>query len=67
MLTTYPLLLRDKDVLTEQEFYYLILDEAHIIKNPKSQATRIVHQIKARHRLALTGTPLENHLGELWT
>ncbi|QKE38355.2 DEAD/DEAH box helicase [Ferrovum myxofaciens] len=67
VLTTYPLLLRDKDVLTEQEFYYLILDEAHIIKNPKSQATRIVHQIKARHRLALTGTPLENHLGELWT
>lgn len=67
VLTTYPLLPRDKDVLTGQEFYYLILDEAHIIKNPKSQATRIVHQIKARHQLALTGTPLENHLGELWT
>ncbi|MFA7241820.1 MAG: DEAD/DEAH box helicase [Sulfuricellaceae bacterium] len=67
VLTTYPLLPRDKEVLVEQEFHYLILDEAHIIKNPKSQATRIVHQIKARHRLALTGTPLENHLGELWT
>ncbi len=67
VLTTYPLLPRDKEVLTGQEFHYLILDEAHIIKNPKSQATRIVHQIKARHRLALTGTPLENHLGELWT
>lgn len=67
VLTTYPLLPRDKDVLTAQAFHYLILDEAHIIKNPKSQATRIVHQIQARHRLALTGTPLENHLGELWS
>lgn len=67
VLTTYPLLARDCDVLTEQEFYTLILDEAHIIKNPKSQATLVAHQIKARHRLALTGTPLENHLGELWT
>ncbi|MBS4099069.1 MAG: DEAD/DEAH box helicase [Sulfuricella sp.] len=67
VLTTYPLLPRDKEALTAQEFHLLILDEAHIIKNPKSQATRIVHQIKARHRLALTGTPLENHLGELWS
>jgi len=67
VLTTYPLLPRDKEVLIGQEFYLLILDEAHIIKNPKSQATQIVHQIKARHRLALTGTPLENHLGELWS
>jgi len=67
VLTTYPLLPRDKEVLIGQEFHLLILDEAHIIKNPKSQATQIVHQIKARHRLALTGTPLENHLGELWS
>ncbi|MEO7780631.1 MAG: DEAD/DEAH box helicase [Candidatus Nitrotoga sp.] len=67
VLTTYPLLPRDKAVLTRQEFHLLILDEGHIIKNPKSHATQIVHQIKARHRLALTGTPLENHLGELWS
>ena len=67
VLTTYPLLPRDREVLTGQQFHTLILDEAHIIKNPKSQATLIVHQIQARHRLALTGTPLENHLGELWT
>ncbi|CAG9932310.1 DEAD/DEAH box helicase [Candidatus Nitrotoga arctica] len=67
VLTTYPLLPRDKEVLIGQEFHLLILDEGHIIKNPKSQATQIVHQIKARHRLALTGTPLENHLGELWS
>ncbi|MCX7195964.1 MAG: DEAD/DEAH box helicase, partial [Proteobacteria bacterium] len=67
VLTTYPLLPRDKEVLIGQEFHLLILDEGHIIKNPKSQATQIVHQIKARHRLALTGTPMENHLGELWS
>ena len=67
VLTTYPLLPRDKEVLLGQEFHLLILDEGHFIKNPKSQATQIVHQIKARHRLALTGTPLENHLGELWS
>ena len=67
VLTTYPLLPRDKEVLTGQKFHLLILDEGHIIKNPKSQATQIVHQIKARHRLALTGTPMENHLGELWS
>jgi superfamily II DNA or RNA helicase len=67
VLSTYPLLARDQEVLTRQEFHYLILDEAHIIKNPKSLATRVVHQISARHRLALTGTPMENHLGELWS
>ena len=67
VLTTYPLLPRDKAVLTGQEFHLLILDEGHIIKNSKSQATQIVHQIKARHRLALTGTPMENHLSELWS
>ena len=67
VLTTYPLLSRDKEVLMAREFHFLILDEAHIIKNPKALATQIVHQIKARHRLALTGTPMENHLGELWS
>ncbi len=67
ILTTYPLLSRDRDVLIEQAFHLLILDEAHAIKNPKAQATQIVHQLRARHRLALTGTPMENHLGELWS
>ena len=67
ILTTYPLLARDKDFLTAQPFHFLILDEAHAIKNPKALSTQIVHQIQARHRLALTGTPMENHLGELWS
>ncbi len=67
ILTTYPLLPRDREFLTAQRFHLLILDEAHAIKNPKALSTQIVHQIHARHRLALTGTPMENHLGELWS
>ncbi|TRZ64576.1 MAG: DEAD/DEAH box helicase, partial [Rhodocyclaceae bacterium] len=42
------------------------LDEAQFVKNPKAQSHRVARQLKARHRLSLTGTPLENHLGELW-
>ena len=67
ILTTYPLLIRDKVKLCQQEFYLLILDEAQVIKNPKAQSTQIVHQLKAKHRLCMTGTPMENHLGELWS
>ena len=67
VLTTYPLLARDKEALLAQEFHLVILDEAQQIKNAKTQAARVVQQLKARHRLCLTGTPLENHLGELWS
>lgn len=67
VLTTYPLLRRDKDVLLETQFHTVVLDEAQAIKNPKSQTTRTVFDLKAQHRLCLTGTPLENHLGELWS
>lgn len=67
VLTTYPLILRDKDLLLANEFHYLILDEAQFIKNTKSKTTQIVLQLKAKHRLCLTGTPMENHLGELWS
>jgi len=67
VLTTYSLLLRDKEHLLAQHYHYLILDEAQNIKNPKAKATQLVHQLHARHRLCLTGTPMENHLGELWS
>jgi superfamily II DNA or RNA helicase len=67
VLTTYPLLARDRERLLEQAFHLLILDEAQVIKNPKSQASRVVRDLVARHRLCLTGTPMENHLGELWS
>ena len=67
VLTTYPLLVHDQDVLLKQTFYYLILDEAQFIKNARSQSAQIALQLKAKHRLCLTGTPMENHLGELWS
>lgn len=67
ILTTYPLLVHDQDILLRQTFYYLILDEAQFIKNARSQSAQIALQLKARHRLCLTGTPMENHLGELWS
>jgi superfamily II DNA or RNA helicase len=65
-LTTYPLLWRDHDVLAKMAWHLLILDEAQTVKNAGSRAAKIVRDIDARHRLCLTGTPLENHLGELW-
>jgi len=67
ILTTYPLLLRDKDILLAHEYHTIILDEAQTIKNSNAKITQIVSQIKAAHRICLTGTPLENHLGELWS
>jgi len=67
IITTYPLLARDKSTLLAHDYHLLILDEAQVIKNPKAQASRVVRDINARHRLCLTGTPMENHLGELWS
>jgi SNF2 family DNA or RNA helicase len=67
VLTTYPLLSRDKDFLLKQDYYQLILDEAQYIKNSQAKMTQVIQQLKAKHRLCLTGTPLENHLGELWS
>ncbi|MDR2164625.1 MAG: DEAD/DEAH box helicase [Zoogloeaceae bacterium] len=66
-LTTYPLLWRDSEALRQHEYHLLILDEAQTVKNFRSKSASVVRQLKARHRLCLTGTPLENHLGELWT
>ncbi len=66
VLTTYALLVRDQETLLAQAFHFLVLDEAQFIKNPKAQSHQVARKLKARHRLSLTGTPLENHLGELW-
>jgi hypothetical protein len=66
VLTTYPLLWRDGKALAEHEYHLLILDEAQMVKNAQSEAAKMVRKLRARHRLCLTGTPLENHLGELW-
>ena len=67
VLTTYALLRYDKDVLLARDYHLVILDEAQNIKNPKATTTQLVHRLKARHRLCLSGTPMENHLGELWS
>lgn len=67
VLSTYPLLNFDGDVLHAQAYSYLILDEAQNIKNPRSKAARWVRECDAQQRLCLTGTPMENHLGELWS
>ena len=67
MITTYPLLARDHEVLLAHEFYAAILDEAQAIKNPKATVSGLAHRINARHRFALTGTPIENNLGEVWS
>ncbi len=67
ILTTYPLIWRDDDELRKYQYHYLILDEAQTVKNAASKAAATVRKLQARHRLCLTGTPLENHLGELWS
>jgi hypothetical protein len=67
VLTSYPLLWRDIDGAgSAQPFHLLVLDEAQMVKNAGSRTATAVRRLQARHRLCLTGTPLENHLGELW-
>jgi superfamily II DNA or RNA helicase len=67
VLTSYALLPRDEEVLRQQRFHLLILDESQYIKNHRSKAAQTAGLLQARHRLCLTGTPLQNHLGELWS
>lgn len=67
VITSYPVLLRDAEELLCQPFHYVVLDEAHTIKNSSSQITRVAWRLDARHRLCLSGTPIENNLGELWS
>ena len=67
LVTTYGTLRRDILELKERHFDYAILDESQAIKNHNSQAAKACRLIQADHRLAMTGTPVENHLGELWS
>ena len=67
IVTNYALLRRDLEELQKFAFRAAILDEAQFIKNPGAQVTQSVKQLKAEHRLALTGTPLENRLLDLWS
>jgi len=67
IVTNYALLRRDLEALQKFEFRAIILDEAQFIKNPSAQVTQSVKQLRADQRLALTGTPLENRLLDLWS
>ncbi len=67
ILTTYGTLRNDAIEFKDVQFDYCILDEGQMIKNAHTQSAKAVRLIKARHRLVLSGTPIENHLGELWS
>jgi hypothetical protein len=67
VITTYGTLARDALHFKEQHFDYCILDEAQAIKNAGTLAAKAVRLLRADHRLAMSGTPVENHLGELWS
>jgi hypothetical protein len=67
VLTSYALLVRDIEILRATRWNTLVLDEAQYIKNPKALSSLHACRIKARHRICLSGTPMENHLGELWS
>jgi SNF2 family DNA or RNA helicase len=66
IITSYALITKDLAIYNAQSFYYLILDEAHYIKNTKTKLYQAFLTLKAQHKLCLTGTPMENHLGEFW-
>ncbi len=67
VVTSYALLRRDEELLKEIDWRYVILDEAQQIKNPLSATARAAKRLKADRRLALTGTPIENRLSEIWS
>ncbi len=67
VITTYALALRDKEHLEPIEWEYIVLDEAQNIKNESAKQTKAIRSLNARHKIALTGTPVENRLSELWS
>lgn len=67
ILTTYQLAQRDVQQYQKEKFLYIILDEAQKIKNPKTKMAQAIKSFSSTYKLALSGTPIENHLGELWS
>jgi superfamily II DNA or RNA helicase len=67
IVTSYSLLVREQERWAERSYHYLILDEAQAIKNPRAASREAARNIDAAHRLCLSGTPVENHLGDLWS
>ncbi len=67
VITTYSLALRDKEHLAPIDWDYVVVDEAQNIKNEAAKQTQAIKNLNARHKIALTGTPVENRLSELWS
>ena len=67
VLSTYAIVRNDAESFCKQKFHYVILDESQNIKNVSSQTTQAIHLLQAKHRLALSGTPIENNLTELYS
>ncbi|MCP4696496.1 MAG: DEAD/DEAH box helicase [Gammaproteobacteria bacterium] len=67
VITSYTLARKDEKLLSAQEWQRVVLDEAQNIKNPKTAQTKAILKLKSKHRLALTGTPVENRLMDLWS
>ncbi|NOZ47698.1 MAG: DEAD/DEAH box helicase [Chlorobi bacterium] len=66
ILTTYGVVRNDIEILQDYDFYYIILDESQMIKNPHSKTYKALLQLTSSHKLVLTGTPIENSLTDLW-
>ncbi|HEY8805051.1 MAG TPA: DEAD/DEAH box helicase, partial [Clostridium sp.] len=67
VITTYALIVRDRDLFQKEEWAGIILDEAQNIKNSSSKQTQYIKTLKAEYKVALTGTPVENRLSDLWS
>ncbi|WP_223788437.1 DEAD/DEAH box helicase [Marinicella meishanensis] len=67
LISSYGTVSRDYQQLKDRRIHVLVLDEAQAIKNRRTQVAQTIKQLNARHRLCLSGTPVENHLGELWS
>ncbi len=67
IVTTYGTLRNDIELFKKKEFHYIVLDESQQIKNPFSKNAKSAYSLKSKHRLALTGTPIENNSLELWS
>ncbi len=67
VITSYGIIRRDLEILTKYKFHYIILDESQAIKNPTSNISKAVRELHSKHRLILTGTPIENSTMDLWS
>lgn len=65
-IVTYEMCLLETHALKKFRWHYVVVDEAHRLKNEKTRLSQTLRQLKTRHRLLLTGTPLQNNLHELW-